>query len=46
LSYSRLVAGLIKAGIILDRKALAHLAVEDAPAFKAVVAQAKTALGA
>jgi large subunit ribosomal protein L20 len=46
LSYSRLVAGLNKAGIIIDRKALAYLAVEDASAFKAVVAQAKTALGA
>ena len=46
LSYSRLIAGLNKAGIIINRKALAHLATEDAPAFKAVVAKAKTALGA
>jgi large subunit ribosomal protein L20 len=46
LSYSRLIAGLDKAGIIIDRKALAHLAVQDAPAFKAVVAKAKIALGA
>ena len=46
LSYSRLIAGLDKAGIIIDRKALAYLAVQDAPAFKAVVARAKTALGA
>jgi len=46
LSYSRFIAGLDKAGIIINRKALAHLAVEDVPAFKAVVAQAKTALGA
>ena len=46
LSYSRLIAGLNKAGIIINRKALAHLAVEDPQAFKAVVAQAKTALGA
>jgi large subunit ribosomal protein L20 len=46
LSYSRLVAGLNKAGITLNRKALASLAVEDSPAFKAVVAQAKAALGA
>ena len=46
LSYSRFIAGLDKAGIIINRKALAHLAATDAPAFKAVVAQAKTALGA
>jgi large subunit ribosomal protein L20 len=46
LSYSRFISGLNKAGIIINRKALAHLAVEDVPAFKAVVAQVKTALGA
>jgi large subunit ribosomal protein L20 len=46
LSYSRLVNGLAKAGVTINRKALALLAVEDAGAFKAVVAQAKTALGA
>ncbi|MDR0998603.1 MAG: 50S ribosomal protein L20 [Treponema sp.] len=46
ISYSRLVAGLIKAGITINRKALASLAVEDTAAFKAVVFQAKTALGA
>jgi large subunit ribosomal protein L20 len=46
LSYSRLVAGLAKAGIAINRKALASLAVSDEAAFKAVVAQAKTALGA
>jgi large subunit ribosomal protein L20 len=46
LSYSRFVAGLNKAGIIINRKALAWMAVEDVPAFKAVLAKAKTALGA
>ena len=46
LSYSRFIAGLNKAGIIIDRKALACLAVEDIQAFKTVVAKAKTALGA
>jgi large subunit ribosomal protein L20 len=46
ISYSRLVNGLNKAGVTIDRKALAYLAVEDAAAFQAVVAQAKTALGA
>ena len=46
LSYSRLVDGLNKAGITIDRKALANLAVEDSGAFKAVVDKAKAALGA
>jgi len=46
LSYSRFIAGLDKAGIIINRKVLAHLAMHDAPAFKAVVEKAKTALGA
>ena len=46
LSYSRLIDGLGKAGISINRKALASLAVNDMPAFKAVVAQAKAALGA
>lgn len=46
LSYSRFIAGLNKAGVTINRKALAFLAVEDTPAFKAVVSQAKAALGA
>ena len=46
LSYSRLIAGMDRAGIIIDRKMLAHLAVEDTQAFKAVTAKAKAALGA
>jgi large subunit ribosomal protein L20 len=46
LSYSRFIAGCVKAGITLDRKALAHLAAEDPAAFKAVSAKVKTALGA
>ena len=46
LSYSRFIAGLDKAGITINRKALAHLAMEDEQAFKAVVTQVKTALGA
>ena len=46
LSYSKFVDGLNKAGISLNRKALASLAVSDENAFKAVVAQAKAALGA
>ncbi len=46
LSYSRLVAGLVKAGVMIDRKALANLAIEDKAAFQAVVAKAKASLGA
>ena len=46
LSYSRFIAGLDKAGIVIDRKVLAYLATEDNAAFQAVVAKAKTALGA
>jgi ribosomal protein L20 len=40
------VDGLNKAGVNINRKALAFLAVEDVPAFRVVVTQAKTALGA
>ena len=46
ISYSRFINGLLKAGITINRKTLANLAIEDINAFKAVVAQAKTALGA
>ena len=46
LSYSRLINGLSKAGININRKALANLAIEDQNAFKAVVEKAKAALGA
>jgi len=45
ISYSRLINGLNKAGITINRKALAYLATEDTGAFKAIVAQAKAALG-
>ena len=44
LSYSRFIEGLNKAGIIINRKALSNLAIEDAGAFKAVVARVKAAL--
>ena len=46
LSYSRFINGLDKAGININRKALAVLAIEDLNAFKAIVGQAKAALGA
>ncbi len=44
ISYSRLIAGLSKASIEIDRKALADLAMNDPAAFKAVVSTAKQAL--
>ncbi len=44
LNYSRLIAGLRKANIELDRKVLADLAVHDKVAFGAIVEKAKTAL--
>lgn len=39
-TYSRLIGGLIKAGIQLDRKVLADLAITDATAFTALCAHA------
>ena len=44
LSYSRLINGLKKADIALDRRVLADLAVHDKTAFTAIVEQAKAAL--
>ncbi len=44
LSYSRLIAGLKKASIEIDRKILADIAVYDKAAFTAIVAKAKQAL--
>lgn len=44
LNYSRLIAGLKKASIALDRRVLADLAVHDKPAFAAIVEKAKAAL--
>lgn len=45
LSYSRLIAGLKKASIEIDRKVLAKLAIDDKVAFAAIVQKAKDALG-
>jgi large subunit ribosomal protein L20 len=44
LSYSEFMAGCRKAGIELDRKVLADLAVSDADAFAKIAEQAKAAL--
>ena len=44
MSYSRFMNGLKKAGIELNRKMLAEIAVSDAAAFTALVEKAKAAL--
>ena len=44
LSYSRLMNGLKKAGITLDRKVLADIAVHDINGFGAIAEKAKAAL--
>ena len=46
LTYSRFVNGLVKAGIEVDRKVLADLAVHEPAAFKGIVEQAQKALAA
>ncbi|HWA00488.1 MAG TPA: 50S ribosomal protein L20 [Caulobacterales bacterium] len=43
MTYSVFIAALAKAGIELDRKVLADLAMNQPEAFKAIVAQAKAA---
>lgn len=43
MSYSRFMCGLKKAGINLNRKVLAEIAVSDAVAFKALVEKASAA---
>ncbi|HEX4285037.1 MAG TPA: 50S ribosomal protein L20 [Terracidiphilus sp.] len=45
-SYSQLINGLKKAGVELDRKILADIAVHDAAGFTKLVDQAKSALAA
>jgi large subunit ribosomal protein L20 len=44
LSYSRLIAGLKKANVEIDRKVLADLAMNEQQAFTAVVEKAKASL--
>jgi len=43
ISYSKLIAGMDKAGIIINRKSLAYLATEDTDAFKAIAEKVKAA---
>ena len=40
-SYSKLMAGLIKAGVTLNRKSLSEIAIRDPEGFKAIVEIAK-----
>lgn len=46
LSYSRMIHGLSKAGIAVDRKVLADIAVHDIKAFGALAEKAKASLAA
>ena len=42
LTYSRFISGLARAGVELDRKVLADIAVREPDAFKALAEQART----
>jgi len=44
ISYSRLIFGMEKAGIVINRKSLAFLATEDNAAFNIIAEKAKAAL--
>ena len=44
LNYSRFIAGLARANIMVDRKVLSDLAITEPAAFEAIVGQAKSAL--
>jgi len=43
ISYSKLIAGLIKAGVTLNRKMLSEIAIADPAGFKSIVEIAKNA---
>lgn len=45
INYSRFINGLDKAGVIINRKALSNMAIEDPVAFKMIVETAKKAVG-
>jgi len=45
LTYSRLIAGLKKSGVVVNRKVLADLAVHDQAAFTQLLRTAKDAIG-
>lgn len=45
ISYSRFINGLKKAGVIINRKVLSNLAIEDTAAFLTLIDKAKAAQG-
>jgi large subunit ribosomal protein L20 len=46
LNYSRFIAGLDQAGVLVDRKVLSDLAIHEPAAFQAIAEKAKAALAA
>jgi large subunit ribosomal protein L20 len=44
MTYSRFINGLLKAGIVVDRKALSELAIHEPATFAVVVEKAKAAM--
>jgi large subunit ribosomal protein L20 len=44
MTYSRFISGLLKAGVAVDRKVMADLAMNQPEAFKGLVSKAKSAL--
>jgi len=45
MTYSRFVKGLATAGVLINRKALSNMAIEDPAAFAALVAKARESVG-
>ena len=43
ISYSKLIAGLTKAGVVINRKMLSEIAIQDPTGFKTIVEVAKNA---
>ena len=43
ISYSKLIAGLTKAGVVLNRKMLSEIAIQNPAGFKAIVEVARNA---
>jgi large subunit ribosomal protein L20 len=46
LTYSRFIDGIGKAGILVDRKVLSDLAIQEPAAFQAIVEKARAAIAA
>ena len=44
ITYSQFMHGLIEAGVVVNRKALSNMAIEDPVAFKAIVTRSKESL--